>query len=89
MTWHLRVKFTHRRTHSLVGLRGKVGALWHLGKALERSAGFMRLLLPFACMCVFVCVGVVQVWLMLAQDLQAHGNKQQSRQEARCNSTNF
>lgn len=32
---------------------------------------------------------VVQVWLMLAPDLQACGNKQQSRQEARCNSTNF
>lgn len=40
-------------------------------------------------LCASVCVGVVQVRLLLAPDLQACGNKQQSGQEAKCNSTNF
>lgn len=86
MTWHLRVKFTH--TH----FSGAERKGWHTLTSWRGFGEKCRLHVPLpvsVCACVFVCVGAVQVRLMLAPDLQAHGNKQQSRQEARCNSTNF
>ncbi len=73
---------THKRMHTHFGIARSKG--WHT----EVKCRLCVCLFLF-CPCVCVCCRVVQVRLMLAPDLQARGNKQQSRQEARCNSTNF
>lgn len=82
--------------HTSVEQREKAGTLQHVAKVLERNVGCAYACSCFVFVCVSVCarvlclsVGVVQVWLTLAPDIQTCGNKQQRWQEARCNSTNF